>query len=74
MDKLYTCVSLIMFNVSSAILQHRSVGYVSVSLFEFSIVNPFSVYPGTVSGSTTRSHSVYPVTVTLLQPAITSTR
>ena len=32
--------------------------------------NPFSVYPGTVSGSTTRSHSVYPVTVTLLQLAI----
>jgi len=36
--------------------------------------NPFSVYPGTVAGSTTCSHSVYPVTVTLLQPAITSTR
>jgi len=34
----------------------------------------FSVYPVTVLGSTTRSHSVYPVTVTLLQPAITSTR
>jgi len=37
-------------------------------------INPFSVYPGTVSGSTTRSHSVYLMTVTLLQPAITSTR
>jgi len=35
-------------------------------------VNLFSVYPGTVSGSTTHSHSVYPVTVTLLQPAINS--
>jgi len=32
--------------------------------------NPFSIYPGTVSGSTTHSQSVYPVTVTLLQPAI----
>jgi len=39
-----------------------------------SAFNPFSVYPGTVAGSTTCSHSVYPVTVTLLQPAITSTR
>jgi len=35
----------------------------------FSTFNPFSVYPGTVSGSMTRSHSVYPVTVTLLQSA-----
>jgi len=33
-------------------------------------INAFSVYPATVSGSTTRSHSVYPVTVTLLQSAI----
>jgi len=42
-------------------------------LYDYAL-NPFSVYPGTISGSTTRSHSVYPVTVTLLQPAITSTR
>jgi len=35
----------------------------------FGHFNPFSVYPGTVSGSTMHSHSVYPVTVTLLQPA-----
>jgi len=41
---------------------------------DLSHFNPFSVYPRTVSGRTTRSHSVYPVTVTLLQPAITSTR
>jgi len=36
-------------------------------------INSFSIYPGTVSGSTTRSHSVHPVTVTLLQSAVTST-
>jgi len=36
--------------------------------------NPFSIYPGTVSGSTMRSHSVYPAAVTLLQMPSTSTR
>jgi len=35
-----------------------------------SMTHSHSVYPATVSGSMTRSHSVYPVTVTLLQPAV----